>query len=306
MSRIQAPKQRVGAPGSPPGWVHPDFVWCMSGGIDSTAAYLLTRRALHENYGKRPIMTYWDTKVGVPLNRMYLEELADRYEEQLVTWRTQQSLDRYVDENDCPGGGAHGDIRDLLKGQQSSKLTTMAALPVYIIGLRAGESDNRASLPKVVEKKRHTEIYPVHRLSKRDCARIILQHEDCPINPFWIWPECFSDCGCLANGDPSELDAVEEKFPWFAQRLREIEESAEADGLRGTLGWDGLTAVEKSAKNQGQHQEKLPMCSAGCQRQRDPVVVQAFEARIHGATPEESVSILDNATNQNQRVTAAH
>lgn len=168
---------------------------------------------------------------------------------------------------------------------------TLADLPVYVIGLRAGESDNRASLPKVVEKRRHVEVYPVHRLSKRDCARIILEHEDCPINPFWIWPDCFSDCGCLANGDPSELDAVEERFPWFGQRMREIEESADADGLRGILGWDGLTAEEKSARRQGQ--EQLTLCGDGCQRKRDPVVVRAFRARIHGATPDESIAILD-------------
>lgn len=271
---------------------HPDWFWCLSGGIDSTAAFLLTKDALHDNYQKRPVPVYWDTGVGLPLNRLFLEELTDRFDEQLVTWRTNQSFGRYVDENDAPGGGAHPDIRKLLKGQQSSKLTTLADHPVYVIGLRAGESRNRAALPKVVEKDRHVEVYPVHRLSQHDCARIILRHEDCPINPCWLWPHP-SDCFCLANGDPSELDAVEKRFPWFAQRLREIEEAADADGLRGTLGWDGLTAIEKSAREQGQQQ--MTLCGEGCQRRREPAVVRAFRARIHGATSGEAISILDDA-----------
>lgn len=269
---------------------HPDWFWCLSGGVDSTAAYLLTRDSLADNYGKRPVAVYWDTGVGLPLNRLYLEELCDTYDEQLVTWRTNQSLERYVTENDCPGGGAHVDVRKLLKGQQSSKLTTLADEPVYVIGLRADESANRARLAKVAEKARHVEVYPVHRLSVEECARIILQHEECPINPCWLWNHA-TDCFCLANGDPSELESVEERFPWFAQRLREIEEAAEADGLRGTLGWDGLRAVEKKAVRQGQQQ--MTLCGQGCQRRREPSVAQAFRARIQGASSAEAIAILD-------------
>jgi len=268
---------------------HADWFWCLSGGLDSTAAFLLTRDALHDNYGKRPTPVYWDTGVGLPLNRLYLEELCDRYDEQLVTWRTNQSLERYVDENDAPGAGAHIDVRKLLKGQQSSKLTTLADHPVYVIGLRADESPNRAVLSKIVEKDRHVEVYPVHSLTAEECARIVLRHKDCPINPCWLYNHA-TDCFCLANGDPSELDATAERFPWFAQRIREIEEAADADGLRSTLGWDGLRAVEKKAIRQGQQQ--MTLCGSGCQRQRDPAVVRAFRARIHGATPAEAISIL--------------
>jgi hypothetical protein len=275
--------------------VHPDWFWCLSGGLDSVAAYLLTRESLHENYAKRPIVAHWDTGIGLPLNRLYLEELCDRYDEQFWPIRTNQSFERYVDENDAPGGAAHSDVRKLLKGQQSSKLTTLADLPVYVIGLRADESQNRAALPKVVEKRRHVEVYPVHRLTAKDCARIILQHEDCPINPCWLWNHA-SDCFCLANGDPSELDAVEQRFPWFAQRLREVEEAADADGLRGTLGWDGLRAVEKRAIRQDQQQ--MTLCGDGCQRKRESTVVRAFRATINGATPEKAIAILDNEQTQ--------
>ena len=285
MSDDSTPTERKQAPKP-----HPDWFWSVSGGIDSTAAFLLTRD-IFENFSKRPVMVYFDTTIGVPLNRLYLEELADTYGEQLWTMRTDESFNEWVETDDCPGGGAHRNVRNELKGRQSSKLNTLADNPVHVIGLRAGESENRARFRKVEQKRRHVDVYPVHRLTRRDCARIILEHEECPINPFWIWPALFSDCGCLCNGDPSELDAVEAKFPWFAQRLREIEESAEADGLRGTLGWDGLTATEQSAVRAGQ--EQMTLCSDGCQRERDPVVVQAFRARIHGATADESIVILD-------------
>ncbi len=277
--------------------VHPDWFWCMSGGVDSTAAYLVTREALHENYGKRPTPVYWDTGVGLPLNRLYLEELCDRYEEQLVTWRTNQSLEKYVEINDPPGPGAHGDIRKLLKGQQSSKLNSLADFPVYVIGMMAEESQNRAELPKVNVKRRdsgkirHVEVYPIHRLSKIECAKIILRHEDCPINPCWTYNHA-TDCFCLANGDPSEVDKTEEKFPWFAQRLREIEEAADADGVESMLGWGGLTAVEEKAREQGQQQ--MTLCGGGCSREQDSPVADAFQGVIDGRlTREQAIEFLN-------------
>lgn len=293
--RKQAPKRTVDRPEH----IHPDWFWSLSGGIDSTAAYLLTRDALHENFGKRPTAVTWDTGVGLPLNRLYLEELCDRFNEQLVTWRTNQSFERYVKEHKAPGGGAHEDVRKLLKGQKSSKLTSLADFPVFVLGLRAEESDPRAALPKVNVKRRsdsdrirHVEVYPVHRLTKRECAAIILRHEDCPINPCWLFRHP-SDCFCLANGDPSELDRTEDRFPWFAQRLREIEEAARAeDELRGTLGWDGLQAVKKSAMREGQSQQTLTTCGQGCQRRQYPDVVEAFKSRINGASPAESIAML--------------
>jgi hypothetical protein len=292
--------------------VHPDWFWSMSGGIDSTAAFLLTKDALHENYGKRPTMVSWDTGVGLPVNRLYLEELADTYDEQLITWRTNQSFERYVEENDAPGSGAHEDVRKLLKGQQSSKLTSLADFPVFVLGIRAQESEDRAARPKVSVKRRsdndkirHVEVYPAHRLTKRECARIILRHEECPINPCWLWNHA-SDCFCLANGDPSELEAVEGRFPWFAQRMREIEEVANADNeLRGTLGWDGLRAVKKKAIRDGHQQSTLTTCGQGCQRKREPDVARAFRARINGASVDEALSILKEDQAKNENLVAA-
>ena len=262
----------------------------MSGGIDSTAMYLLTRDAIRDNFHKRALMVYFDTRIGIPLNRFYLEELADQYDEQLWTLRTQEQFEERLQEDGAPGAPMHGQVRNELKGRQADKLNTLSDDPVHLIGIRRDESESRSKFGKVSDKRKCREVYPILNLSKKDCARVILEH-DAPINPFWIWPGLFSDCGCLANGDPSELDAVAEKFPAIAQRLREYEESIEADGLRGELGWNGLTANEQKAKQQGQ--EQMTLCGDGCTRRRDPAIVQAFRARIDGATIAEAVELLE-------------
>lgn len=314
--RVQAPKQSVDAPGNPPGQIHPDWFWAMSGGIDSVAAYLLTRDAVHENYGKRPVMLFWDTRIGLPLNRFYLEELADTYDEQLWPLRTQEKFEdrvakrgKFADRDDtgAPGAAQHGPVRNELKGRQADRLMTLAPLPVVILGLRAGESDERAEMDKVERKDGFTEVRPVHRLSKRDCARIILQHEKCPINPCWLWRHP-SDCFCLANGDPSELDAAEDRFPWFTQRIREYEEAAEPakeNEWSSVLGWDGLRAVERDAKEHGQEQATLTTCGGGCGRKQDPRITQAFRARLDGATAAEAIAILDGLTEASEVVARA-
>lgn len=278
---------------------HPDYFWLTSGGVDSVAAYLLSKDALHENFQKRPLLVYLDTRVGLPFQRMYVEELADTYGEQLWTLRTHEKFedrvagrDKFADRDDTgpPGGGLHSDVQNELKGRQREKLADLCCgKPIYVTGIRAGESDTRASKPKGEELRKAQYVKPVYGLSKKDCAEIILRHEDCPINPAWTWNH-FTDCGCLSNGDPSELDAVEDRFPWFAQRLREYEEAADADGLRSILGWDGLTPDEKAARRDGM--EQMNLCGEGCQRRRPPATVRAFEARIRGATVEEAVDIL--------------
>lgn len=270
---------------------HPDWFWSLSGGVDSTAAFLLTKDALKENYHKTPVAVYFDTRIGLPLNRLYVEQLCDAYDVQLWTLRTEEKFEEWVARDGCPGPGAHRHVRNELKGRQSSKLATVASDPVFVLGLQAEEGPVRAAMAKVEQKRRHVEVRPVHRLSKVDCARIILEHEDCPINPCWLWNH-FSDCGCLCHGDPSELDAVEERFPAFAQRLREIEEAADVDGLEDTLGWGGLTAVEQSAIRAGQEQATL--CSESCGREQDPLVVRAFQAVVDGGIRADGLAILDS------------
>jgi len=275
---------------------HPDWVLSMSGGVDSAAAALMAIDAIETrqaggNFGKKPHAIYLDTGVGVPLNRIYTEQLCDWLGVQLWTLRTDESFLEWLRRDGAPGAGAHQEVRNELKDRQVSLLTTKLDDPHYILGISADESDTRAEFDKVREMKRHTEVYPVHRLSRKKRVEIILR-SDCPRSPLWEMPGVITDCGCLANGDPSELDKTAEKFPAFAQRLREWEESITHEGLRGTLGWSGLTAEEKRAKEQGQEQATLPMCSEGCARERDPAEVRAFRARSEGASIEEAVSIL--------------
>lgn len=280
---------------------HPDWFWSLSGGIDSVAAFLATYEALRSsdsdgNFAKAPVGIYLDTRIGVPLNRLYVEQLTDWAGVQLWTLRTDESFLEWLRRDGAPGGGAHQEVRNELKDRQISKLTTLADNPVYVLGIAADESDTRAAFDKVREMRRHVEVYPVHRLSRKERAEMILR-SDCPNNPLWAHPSAITDCGCLANGDPSELRKTIELFPAFGQRLKEWEESISHDGLESTLGWDGLTAEEQRAKQQGHEQTTLPMCAEGCTRERDPAVVRAFRADAHGAAVEQSVSILrGNAT----------
>lgn len=275
---------------------YPDWYWSLSGGIDSVAAFLTTLPSILSykrdgNMGKAPVGIYLDTRIGVPLNRFYVEQLTDWAGVQLWTLRTDESFLEWLRRDGAPGGGAHQEVRNELKDRQVSKLTTSSDFPIYVLGIAADESDTRAGFDKVRKMDRHVEVYPVHRLTRKERAEIILR-SDCPNNPLWAHPDVITDCGCLANGDPSELRKTIDLFPAFGQRLKEWEESIDHDGLKGTLGWDGLTAEEQRAKQQNQEQTTLPMCAEGCTRERDPAVVRAFKADAHGATTEECVEIL--------------
>jgi 3'-phosphoadenosine 5'-phosphosulfate sulfotransferase (PAPS reductase)/FAD synthetase len=237
----------------------PDWFWLVSGGIDSVAAYILTREALHENYQKRPVMSYLDTTVGLPFNRAYVEALADHYGEAMWSMRTHESFEdrvakrgKYADRDDAgpPGASQHSNVQNELKGRQREMAASRMPELLYVTGIRAGESEDRAKYPKGEVSRGIRYVKPVYELTKKQCAEIILW-ADVPINPAWWWNH-FSDCGCMANGEPGELDKVEKRFPQFAQRLREYEEAAEKaldDNLRSMLGWDGLTAEESGREN---------------------------------------------------------
>jgi len=290
--RKQAPKLMNGS--------HPDWVWLLSGGIDSVASYILTREALHDNYGKRPLMSYLDTRVGLPFNRLYVEQLADWGGEQLITLRTHEKYEdrvakrgKYADRDDAgPAGAAqHSNVQNELKGRQRETLAARLPNVVYVTGIRADESEKRAQFPKMEKARGVSYAKPVYELTKKECAEIILR-ADAPINPGWWWNH-FTDCGCMANGDPSELDTVQERFPQFAQRLREYEEAAEKvidDDIRSMLGWDGLTPTEKDLERKGHKQVSL--CGEGCQRRRDPPVARAFKARAQGVSISKAIDIL--------------
>jgi len=290
-----ADDHRQRAPGLPES--HPDWVFSLSGGVDSVAAALVAHDAIETNkaggnFAKKPLAIYLDTRIGVPLNRLYTEQFCDWLGVQLWTLRTDEDFLEWLRRDGAPGSGAHQEVRNELKDRQVSLLTSKLNDPVYILGISADESDTRAEFDKVREMKRHAEVYPVHRLTRRERVEIVLR-SGCPINPLWLHPDAIADCGCLCNGDPSELDKTAELFPAFGQRLREWEEAISHDFPHDTLGWNGLTADEQAARRDGYEQDTLPMCDVdGCSRERDPAEVRAFEARASGASIAESVSIL--------------
>jgi 3'-phosphoadenosine 5'-phosphosulfate sulfotransferase (PAPS reductase)/FAD synthetase len=274
----------------------PDWVLSLSGGVDSAAAALTVIDAIETdrsggNFAKKPFAIYLDTGVGVPLNRIFAEQFCDWLGVQLWALRTDESFLEWIRRDGAPGAGAHQEVRNELKDRQVSLLTTKLDDPNYVLGISADESETRAEFSKIREMDRHTEVYPVHRLTRKERVEIILR-SNCPRNPLWEMPGVITDCGCLANGDPSELKKTIERFPEFGQRLREWEESITHEGLKRTLGWGGLSAEEKRAKEQGQEQATLPMCSEGCSRRRDPAEVRAIKARSSGASIEDAISIL--------------
>lgn len=278
---------------------HPDVFFSLSGGVDCVAAFLAAKDAFETveaggNFAKKPVAIYLDTRTGTPLNRLYVEQLCDHYDVQLWTLRTDEGFLEWLRRDGAPGPGAHQEVRNELKDRQASKLVSVADNPVMVLGIAADESDTRAEFPKVRELRRHVEVYPVHRLTRKERVEIILRHEDCPINPLWAYPKVIRDCGCGCHGDPSEYDVTEEHFPVFMQRLREWEEAISYDGLKGTLGWGGLTANEKDAVRHGQVQATLTTCDldGGCRHERDPAEVRAWKAVARGASREEAISIL--------------
>jgi 3'-phosphoadenosine 5'-phosphosulfate sulfotransferase (PAPS reductase)/FAD synthetase len=246
-------------------------------------------------------MVYLDTRVGLPFQRLYVEQLADAFGEQLWSLRTHEHFEdrvagrgKYEDRDDSgpPGAALHSDVQNELKGRQRELLARGFDNLIYVTGIRAEESHARSKTAKADESRDIRYVKPAFELTKKECAQIVIENEQCPINPAWVWNH-FTDCGCLANGDPSELDAVEEKFPAFASRLREYEEAINHDGLKSVLGWDGLTPAEKNARKHGSTQmDIMDLCGGGCQRKRKPAVSRALMARLDGATVDEAVDIL--------------
>jgi 3'-phosphoadenosine 5'-phosphosulfate sulfotransferase (PAPS reductase)/FAD synthetase len=285
---------RKRAPGKPA--EHPDYFISLSGGVDSTAAALTVLPAIRSlrdcgNMAKKPVSLYLDTRTGVPLNRFYVEILADWLDIQLWTLRTEEKFESWLQRDGAPGPGAHEFVRNELKNRQVSKIATLADNPYFVLGIAADESDTRAEFGKIREMERHTELLPVHRLSRKERVEIVIR-SGAPINPLWIHPDVISDCGCLCNGDPSELDKTEQLFPKFASKLRRWEESISHDGVKDTLGWGGLDPSKRRAREQEQTQATLPMCGAGCSRERDPAEVRAFRAIAHDKSKSVAIAKL--------------
>jgi len=275
---------------------NPDWFISLSGGIDSTAAAVCATDDIETyqaggNFRKKPVAIYCDTRIGNPLNRIYVEQLADWLDVQLWTLRTDEKFEAQLAEDDAPGSGKHPETRNRIKPRQTDKLITLADDPWIIMGISADESKNRADRQKIMPKRRHTEVYPVHRVPRIGRVEMVLR-SDCPRNPLWEQPSVIADCGCLANGDPSELDATIDAYPAFGNRLKAMEEAYCSDKLEGNLGWDGLSAADKQGLVEGYEQATLPFCSGGCNVRQDPAEVKALESRRKGASIEQAVSIL--------------
>jgi len=276
----------------------PDYFWLLSGGIDSVAAFVLTVDAVENNYGKRPVAVYLDTRIGNPAQRLYVEQLTDYYEQQLWTLRTHEKFEDRVakrgkfegrDDAGPPGGSQHSNVQNELKGRQRDLLERGYDEITYITGIRKRESEARAKYPKGESDGDVRYVKPCYELTQKQCAEIIIR-SGCPINPLWLIPDVITDCGCLANGDPSELDKTREEFPAFGQRLSEIEEASAVDGVEGMLGWDGLTYRERDEIESGY--EQMTLCGESCNRRREPRIVRALRMAHHGRTVRSCLSTL--------------
>lgn len=241
----------------------PDWFYLLSGGKDSVAAALTVNNALQQNYKKKPVAVYLDTTVGIPANRMYVEELCDRMGWQLWTLRTHQHYEGRIEENGCPGPADHGRTYNVLKGRQLDKLATVAHNPVYVTGINKHESPARAEADKADYTQRRWHVKPVLEWSTERIDRYVERHA--PVhNPLW-GTNYFQDCACGAMATPEELlDAAGDGFEWFVQRIREYEESAEFDDKRGTWGWGGTSEKMQRALDHENDPNQMILCGESC------------------------------------------
>jgi len=241
----------------------PDWFYLMSGGKDSVAAALLADQAIQQNYQKTPVAVYLDTTVGIPANRLYVEELCDRMGWQLWTLRTNENYDTRIQENGCPGPADHSRTYNALKGRQISKLATLADEPVYVTGINKHESEQRARSRKADYSQRRWHVKPVFTWTDSEIAAYV--HEHAPVqNPLW-GTNYFQDCACGAMATPEELiDATADGFEWFVQRLREYEESAEFQDKRGTWGWGGTNDKMQRALDHENDDGQMTLCGESC------------------------------------------
>lgn len=241
----------------------PDWFYLLSGGKDSVAAMLVTHDAITNNYQKNPVAIYLDTTVGIPANRIYVEELCDRLGIQLWTLRTHQSYRDRVQENGCPGPADHSRTYNVLKGRQLDKLATVSSNPVYVTGINKNESAKRAKSKKADRGDRRWHVKPIFTWSEERIWEYVEEHA--PVqNPLW-GTNYFQDCACGAMATPEELlDAAGDGFEWFTQRIREYEESADFQDKRGTWGWGGTSRKMQRALDHENDDDQMVLCGESC------------------------------------------
>lgn len=241
----------------------PDWFYLMSGGKDSVAAALVADEAIQQNYQKTPVVVYLDTTVGIPANRIYVEELCDRMGWQLWTLRTQEHYRNRVRDNGHPGPADHGRTYNVLKGRQLSKLATISSNPVYVTGINKEESPDRAKSDKADYTQRRWHVKPVFTWEEEEIMEYVKQNA--PVqNPLW-GTNYFQDCACGAMATPEELiDAAGDGFEWFVQRIREYEESAEYQDKRGSWGWGGTSGKMQRALDHENDPDQMILCGESC------------------------------------------
>lgn len=241
----------------------PDWFYLMSGGKDSVAAALMADAAIQENYQKTPVAVYLDTTVGIPANRIYVEELCDRMGWQLWTLRTHENYDERIQQNGCPGPADHSRTYNALKGRQLSKLATISSDPVYVTGINKHESPSRAESGKADFSQRRWHVKPIFSWTDEQIKAYV--QENAPVqNPLW-GTNYFQDCACGAMATPEELlDAAGDGFEWFVQRIREYEESAEFQDKKGTWGWGGTDKKMQRALDHENDDDQMTLCGESC------------------------------------------
>lgn len=241
----------------------PDWFYFLSGGKDSVAAALVVDQAIQNNYQKNPVAVYLDTTVGIPYNRFYVEELADRMGWQLWTLRTEDHYKTRVQENGCPGPSDHSRTYNELKGRQWEKLATVSGNAVYVTGINKHESPERAKSAKADSGRNRWHVKPVFTWTNDQIRSYVDKHAPVP-NPLWE-TNYFQDCACGAMATPEELiDALGDGFEWFVQRIREYEESAEFADKRGTWGWGGTSDKMQRSLDHENDPDQMTLCSESC------------------------------------------
>lgn len=235
----------------------------VSGGLDST----VMARYLHDEvFGQtRPRVVFFDTTIGMPAQRAYVELLCDHYGWQLHVIRTEENFDEVSKEYKfyCPD--THDDIFEKLKGRQVDALTTIAEDPHFYWGVYRDESPVREEV--VVEQweddRGAVHHAPLHDWTEAEVIEYAREH-DIPPNPLWKNSH-YTDCGCGATAAREELlEAKAEGFEIFARRIERIEAQVDADDQTGTWAWASFDTDQIKTIKAKADRAQCSLASWGC------------------------------------------
>lgn len=240
----------------------------LSGGLDST---VMAHKMHDEVFNQtRPRVVYFDTTVGLPANRAYVEMLSDHYDWQLWVIRTEENFKDVTRNYLFYGADNHPDIFEKLKGRQLDGLTTVAEDPHFYWGVYREESVVREKV--VVEEwtdnRGAVHHAPLHDWSYSDIVDYAKENE-IPVNPLWD-KHHFTDCGCGGGGHAREelLEIKAEGFTRFAEMIEELEQEVEADDQTGVWAWSSFEDAEvrtiRAKADRAQRDLAAYGCGEGC------------------------------------------